>query len=298
MEKNAALDSFKVFGSMASTWGKPYSRDGYKERYPTIKIRQDIVLSILKKIRPKKILDIGCGSAEPLIEMLNLGFAAEGFDYSQEMLEKARENLKKAGYPEDLVYKNNMEKPKGIDRGEFDCLVANGAVFYARDFDKTMKNLTALLPKGGHFIFSLQNELFSLFSMNKYSVELFLDKLMPTEAFSEETRQKVSDFIQGRFREESVERKFKTIRDFNIHNLRHNPLRVDQEILAPNNLTLEGMYFFHYHSMPPIFEHTIPEEFRKTSATIENPTDWRGLFMASCFNVHARKSGEGKQVRR
>jgi len=289
VNKSNTLDSFKVFGSMASTWGKPYSNTGFKEGYPTIKIRQDIVLSLLKEIKPKKILDVGCGSGEPLIEMLNLGYETEGFDYSEEMLQKAKENLKSAGHPEDIVHLNNMEDPKGIQSGDFDCLVANGAVFYAQDFEKTMKNLTELLPKGGHFVFSLQNKLFSLFSLNKYSMDFFWNGLMPTDSFCEETKQSVHDYLNDRFCEKKVKRIFKTIGDLNIHSIHHNPLTVTQEILLPNNLTLEGTYFYHFHSMPPVFEHEIPQEFRTTSAKIENATDWRGIFMASAFIVHARK---------
>ena len=36
--------------------------------------------------------------------------------------------------------------------------------------------------------------------------------------------------------------------------------------------------------------HLVPEEFRALSAQMEVETDWRGLFMASSFVVHAFKN--------
>jgi SAM-dependent methyltransferase len=289
MNDKNKIDAFVSFGSAASDYSRQYKEVDYKKAYPANRYRLDILLSLLKKINPKKILDVGCGSGEPLIEMLNAGFDARGFDYAEEMVDYARKNLKQAGYPEDLVHRNNMENIEGIATGRFDCIIAMGSIYYARDFDKTMSNISGLLNKGGRFIFSLRNELFSLFSLNKYSLLFFWHKLMPTELFSKETKQKVYESLSGCFQEQKVTRKFETVDDLNIHSIYHNPLTVESEVLARCNLKSEGLFFYHYHSMPPVLEHVIPEEYRSTSAKIENPCDWRGLFMASAFVVQSCK---------
>ena len=66
-------------------------------------------------------------------------------------------------------------------------------------------------------------------------------------------------------------------------------LTVEDEVLEPLGLKLQGIYFYHFHALPPVFEHTRPEEFRSKSWQMENPLDWRGHFLASCFIVHTVK---------
>ena len=76
-----------------------------------------------------------------------------------------------------------------------------------------------------------------------------------------------------------------------VHTYNHNPLTVQNDLLTPHGLELKGLYFYHFHALPPVFEHTDREEFRRLSAKLEeNPADWRGLFMCSTFIVHAQKA--------
>jgi hypothetical protein len=64
---------------------------------------------------------------------------------------------------------------------------------------------------------------------------------------------------------------------------------VEEELLLPNGLVLTGLYYYHFHALPPIFEHTHQQLFYELSSKREIPTDWRGLVSASCFVVHATK---------
>jgi hypothetical protein len=182
-----------------------------------------------------------------------------------------------------------MEDIVGIRSGEYECIIALGSLYYARDFLRTMKNLSALLPANGSMVFSLRNELFSLFSMNKYSVNFWIRTLLPLASLSEGLRLRLCDLLETRFAGSSVPRKFETVDDLGIHSTYHNPLTVEQQILGPCGLRLEGIYYYHYHALPPIFEHSDTVEFRRLSAEMENPTDWRGMFMSSAFVVHASK---------
>ena len=289
LDKNGKSSVRSFFNRMADDYEKRYTEEEIKNKYPANQIRLNIFISVLRNIKPKKVLDVGCGSGKPMVEMLNHGFEVHGFDYAEKMVEEARRNLNKAGYPEELVQANNMEDIRGIKPGDFDCVVALGSIYYARDFNKTVKNIVNLLPLNGHFIFSLRNDLFSLFSINKYTIHFFFKELMPTEMFRDDTKQKIFEFLSGAFSEKDVKHQFETIDDLNIRSVFHNPLTVEKEVLSAFNLRLKGLYFYHFHAMPPIFEHIIPEEFRTVSARLENATDWRGLFMASAFIVHAQK---------
>lgn len=282
-------DAFVKFGEIADSYGRQYQETDYKEFYPEHKFRLRIFLDRLKAIQPTKVLDVGCGSGEPLVAMLGQGFDAYGFDYSKEMVAQARSTLSVNGFDEGRVSWNNMEDIKEIAQDEYDCVVALGSLCYSRDFNRTMRNLVGLLPNSGHIVFSLRNDLFSLFSLNKYSVDFFLNKLIPFADVSEDIRKRVCNLFEIRFSEQELSRKFKTVDERGIHSTYHNPLTVEREVLGPCGLRLNGIYYYHYHALPPMFEHTDTIEFRHLSAQMEDPTDWRGMFMSSAFVVHAIK---------
>ena len=77
--------------------------------------------------------------------------------------------------------------------------------------------------------------------------------------------------------------------DHNVFSKTHNPITIEKEVLAKVGLKLNGIYFYHFHAMPPVFENFDKVNFRKHSYRIENPNDWRGFFIASGFIVDCKK---------
>lgn len=283
-------DAHEFFGREADVYGKQYSLKDLAEIYPEHQIRLAIFLQLLEKRGARRVLDVGCGSGEPLVRLLQSGYDARGFDYSEAMVEAAKANVRSHGFDPSLVSRNDMEAIRGIEPGENDCIVGLGSLYYSRSFDSTIEQLSALLPEDGSLIFSLRNELLSLFSLNKYSAEFFLNRLIPSGKLPPDLRGRVSDFIQERFDSPKVTPAFKTVDDKGIFSLFHNPLTVEDTVLKPHGLRLRGIHFYHYHALPPIFEHSDTIAFRQLSLAIEDPEDWRGTFMASAFIVDAVKS--------
>ena len=97
------------------------------------------------------------------------------------------------------------------------------------------------------------------------------------------------NFFAERYPKMNVEKLFENVDERAIKSHLHNPLTIESSLLTPSGLRLEGLYYYHFHALPPIFEHTHQSEFYELSAQCENPTDWRGVVMASCFVVHAKK---------
>jgi SAM-dependent methyltransferase len=283
------LDAFDVFGKRAGDYHFEYDSGDISKYYPEHKFRLNIFLQILKKIRPNRMLDVGCGSGEPLLEFLSNGFDAYGFDYSEEMVAQAKKTLSAAGFDQSRVFRNDMDNMTGLAQTPFDAIVALGSLYYSRNIVKTIGALSKNLPIGGRLIFSLRNELFSLFSQNKYSIDFVMSNFIPVNKLSEDLKERLGVFYGQRFNEAAVRRKFDTVDDLNIYSEYHNPLTVENQILKPHGMKLVDISYYHYHALPPSFEHTDTVEFRELSMSLEDPKDWRGAFMCSAFVVHAEK---------
>jgi len=277
------------FGAESTTYDRNY--DPISNRYPDHVFRLNIFKDLLASLRPKYVLDAGCGSGMPLVTFLNNGFDAYGFDLSPDMVAQARKNIHQAGHNESRVFQGDLDTFKRPIVEKFDAIVGLGTVYYTPDTLTTLRHLANNLNPDGNLIFSLRNELFSLFSLNRYSVEYFAERMYPTSELSDELRQSLEKYFQRRFDDVDIPRVFKNVDERQIMSHFHNPLTISSTLLEPLNLDLVNIYYYHFHALPPIFEHTHTDEFRQLSASLENPTDWRGIFMASCFVVHARPKG-------
>ncbi len=280
--KSAATE----FGAESTTYDKNY--DLAHDRYPDHVFRLKIFLELLAALKPKRLLDAGCGSGVPLTNFLNAKYNAYGFDLSPDMVLQAKQNVKAAGHDESRVFHGDLDDFSPPSSQKFDAIAALGAVYYTPDTLATLRNLKSHLTEKGDLIFSLRNELFSLFSLNKYSVEYLTESIYPIRGLSTELRKSVEEFLSNKFADADVAQLFKNVDERQIRSQLHNPLTVATELLDPIGMELVDIYYYHFHALPPIFEHSHPKEFRKLSATYESPSDWRGLFMASCFVVHAR----------
>ena len=281
LESHLYFDRKDQVERYVSVYGKP----NFSEKYPQNKQRLSIFISLLDKIKPEKVVDAGCGAGMPLVELLNAGMDASGYDKSTNMVEEAKKNLEKNNYSSERATIGDFENPSHLKNESIDCITGMGAFYYANDFKETLKNQISKLKRDGHIIFSLRNKLFDLVTLNDYTLN-FLTELYQIEEYNQEIR----DLFYNKLTFDEVKKKkFSTVDDSGVLSQFNNPLTVKEEFLVPLGLELQDLYFYHYHALPPFFEHIMPEEFRKKSWEMENPVDWRGYFLASCFIVHCIK---------
>ena len=280
-------DAFKFFN-------KEYSVDEYTELYKKIRLdlrypadvkRLEIFINLLKKHKPKKIIDAGCGAGMPLIQIKKKGFNIYGYDKAKNMVLEAQQNLKKNKLSTDLVFYDDFEKPKKIKDNSMDCILGMGAFFYTRNFKKTILNQKSKLKKNGRLIFSLRNRLFDVATLNNYTKN-FLDKIYEVKYLKKEWKKKYENLTKNF--SDRKKYKLKNIDEEGVISLVHNPLTITNEMLELG-LKCEGIYFYHYHPLPPVFENFDQPYFRKISWKMENPTDWRGFLLASGFVVDCKK---------
>ena len=89
--------SHKFFNSKdnANHYFQIYKKINFKESYPADVKRSEIFKSLIKKYKPKIIIDAGCGAGMPLIDIKKRGFNIIGYDKAKNMVLEAKENLKK-----------------------------------------------------------------------------------------------------------------------------------------------------------------------------------------------------------
>jgi len=280
-------DAFKFFN-------KEYSIDEYTELYKKIRLdirypanvkRLEIFINLLKKHKPKKIIDAGCGAGMPLIQIKKKGFNIYGYDKAKNMVLEAQQNLKKNKLSTDLIFYDDFEKPKKIKDNSMDCILGMGAFFYTRNFKKTILNQKSKLKKNGRLIFSLRNRLFDVATLNNYTKN-FLDKIYEVKYLKKEWKKKYENLTKNF--SDRKKYKLKNIDEEGVVSLVHNPLTITNEMLELG-LKCEGIYFYRYHRLPPVFENFDQLYFRKISWKMENPTDWRGFLLASGFVVDCKK---------
>ena len=89
----------EYYDQEAKQYKKMYE-PGY-EKYPANLIRLRLIIKRLNENKSKKVLDAGCGSAIPMIKLLKKGFDVRGFDFSKQMVDFGKYELKSAKYSEE-----------------------------------------------------------------------------------------------------------------------------------------------------------------------------------------------------
>jgi len=285
--------------SCYSTWGTTYFRDYYRSKTAYPPVHQDLVKRELQKHGAKSLLDAGCGPASMLRGLRFLGPQRYGFDLTPEMVAEARRVLGRQEVPADQVWLGSVldlksYRPERSSRAlRYDSAICFGVLPHIpADADmEVFSNLRASLKRGGLAMVEARNELFSLFTANRYSHEFVRDRLINADGLLKKAGRKKSKIQQAlKMYEDFFRMDLPPVRkgkrdepgyDEVLSRL-HNPL-VARDQFARCGFKDVRVLFYHYHCLPPMFEAMAPEFFREQSLLLEQPDDWRGHFMASAF---------------
>lgn len=264
-------------------------KEGYKE-YPANLIRLKIILKRLKENKVKSLLDAGCGAALPMIEIMKEGIAAKGFDFSEEMVKRAKAELKKAGYDPNLVWKGDIEDGFGPPEERFGAAMALGVFPHIRNEKKALMNMRKILNKKGIVLIEFRNDLFAAYTLNKYSLDFFLNRVIELNSIPAGLKDKVADFYSERLKaDKAAATDSGRIAYTDIPARFHNPLSIEKDLFKPCGFSVTALHFYHYHALPPVFENEDPNLFRKLSIEMEDPSSWKGYLMASAFVCEAKR---------
>ena len=289
-----------------STWGESYYRDYYgpDAAYPPVHL--PMIASVVDEAAPARLLDAGCGPASMLRHLVRPERQVYGFDLTPEMVTEAQRVMVELGVPREHVWQGSV-----LERKEFDCpgeapapydaAICVGVFPHLQAADETqvLRNLHDCLRPGGIAVVEARNELFSLFTLNRYSHQLFLERLVPVQTLKQHAGSEATG-LEAALRQ--LESMFRTdlppVRkgkqdepgyDEVVSRL-HNPLVLGRQFSQAGFVQVRTL-FYHFHCLPPMVSGEISTLFREQSLAMESdPEDWRGYFMASAFVVVATRA--------
>lgn len=103
------------------------------------------------------IIDVGCGAAPVVKELLLKDYNCIGLDYSFDMLKFSKEVLKKSGIERQPVLQADCQALPFSD-AQFDYIICLGVISYVEDYRPALRELSRLLKPGGKLIISYRNK--------------------------------------------------------------------------------------------------------------------------------------------
>lgn len=231
-------------------------------------------LGVIKGLIPKdlyqkgkRILDFGCGNAVLFPEFLKAGADIRGIDMTPEMIEFARERIKSLGGDPDSVREGLVHALKDEKTASYDALMCfNVLAYFTAEEEKIFYEQASRIVKPcGYLIVTHGNELFDLFTLNKFTVE-FMNKYLVTDPAS---------FL-----------KIKTLLDRPdapaealAYNVRENPLSFKYK-LQKYNFNEVRQEFINRHAAQPLVreQNTFPD-----TLSVRDEDRWKLLFTCSTY---------------
>jgi 2-polyprenyl-3-methyl-5-hydroxy-6-metoxy-1,4-benzoquinol methylase len=245
----------------------------------------------------KSFVDAGLGAGIPAIELAASQSITDagGFDFTPEMVAVAKRTFAANGLDAARVEAGDITEAASFEKAtngrQVDAALALGVLPHIEDEEATLKNIHASLVPGGRAFVSFRNKVFSMFTMNRFTKDFFMEELL---ADIPEALQGIADAeLQKRVAMDKP-----PIRSTNVAggvgydkilSKMHNPFEMDASFKAAG-FTSSQLHWYHYHPVPPMLEgeQISHNDFRKAAMALEGEkSGWRGIFMCSAFIVEA-----------
>lgn len=281
-----------------ATWGKDYYDEYYGKKAPYPPVHKELICKILKTNKVSTLIDAGCGPASFLREIMDLDIQLYGFDLTPEMINEGKKVFHERDISSDRIWMGNiLNKDSFICPKEglkqYDAVICGGVLPHIpQDADRlAIQNIAAAVNPGGFCAVEARNKLFGLFSLNRYSYDLFVNDLISLENVKQSKIDsvKIDQLLTGisqffRMDLPPIRKGKKDEPGYDeILSRTHNPFALKKLFEEVGFINLKVM-FYHFHAFPPMFQSLMPDFFLKRSLEMElEPEDWRGYFMASAF---------------
>ena len=176
--------------SCYSTWGESYHENYYgsKAAYPPVHV--GLIRGLLAARGARRIMDAGCGPASLLRELADPERELFGFDLTPEMIREGRRVFRELGLPPDNLREGSILDAEsflpadGKGPGTLDAVLVCGVLPHLPEDREAeaLRNVHQALRPGGLAVLEARNQLFALYTLNRYSQDFYRDELIRAEA--------------------------------------------------------------------------------------------------------------------
>jgi len=153
----------------------------YKEKYSTKSLdfqkfsfsaRREKLISLVTReyyrngFKFERCLDIGCGTGDYLVELLNFSGEVIGADYAEGMLSEAGEKIK--GYEESIKLSQEDIENLSFPDDYFDFVVSAGVLEYLEDDTKAFQEIHRVLKPGGSGYITFPNKFSPFMQLDRF----------------------------------------------------------------------------------------------------------------------------------
>jgi len=117
----------------------------------------DYIISILKAPKNSIFLDAGCGNCAHSIRLANRGFFVQAIDFSEAVLEMARENVNAKGLEGKISIKRGDILALPFENETFNYILCWGVLMHIPDLEKAIAELSRVLKLRGILVISEVN---------------------------------------------------------------------------------------------------------------------------------------------
>jgi ubiquinone/menaquinone biosynthesis C-methylase UbiE len=177
MPKNFSSTSPELWDEVAGQY-EEISYGGKDGFYPANKYRSEILLEFFQSAKKGPVLDAGCGTGQMTRELLKRGWDVTSVDYSERMLEVAKQKTKEAGLDGKFIY-CDVKELSTLDR-TFDYIMLNGVLPYIsfEEEPRVFDQIRAVSKIGTFLLVANYNLFFNLLSFDKWTVSTITEEFL------------------------------------------------------------------------------------------------------------------------
>jgi ubiquinone/menaquinone biosynthesis C-methylase UbiE len=153
---------------------------------------------LIPEIQNPQVLDVGCGSGIPTIELAKISNGhVTGIDIDEKLLDILRRRIKEKGLNDKVSVLNKSINMMDFKKESFDIIWSEGAVFVI-GFENSIKNWRKFLKPNGFLVLhdDIKDKSKKLGSIEKYGYQLIAEYELSFEIWWNEYYSKLEKFVE------------------------------------------------------------------------------------------------------
>jgi ubiquinone/menaquinone biosynthesis C-methylase UbiE len=141
-----------------------YDKEFYRgdSKYPTLKYRHNYILKRVNELNfpdHAKVLDIGCGPGEMVLDLMKNNWEIWGIDIAENMIAIAKKKIEQIKDKSNIIHLEVGDIEKlAFEDNFFDLIICAGVIEYLADDEKWSKEITRVLRPGGILLINITNK--------------------------------------------------------------------------------------------------------------------------------------------